>query len=1386
MTSRVVLGRAWRRMARRARQAPRRDWAAVGIAILLVLASVLQRPGSITFDTKLDLVVDPARFLGAALRPWSPDINLGSLQNQAVGYLFPIGPFFLAGEVLGVPTWWWQRLWSGLVLVVAFDGMRRLTRAWPVGGDAASIIAGLAYALSPRVLTTVGVISAETLPGAILPWTVLPLVLAARSRLRWRHGVVLSAASVPLMSGVNATEVLMILPLPALIILGSAGRVRARLGRVAVWALFVLVATAWWVGPLLVQGRYASPFLDFIESARATTAPIGWLEAVRGVTHWVAFLPADVSGWAAGAVLVERAPLVLAMTTISALGLAGLGAARLRDRGVVWVALLLGLIVVTLGHGGVAGSPLSEVFRSVLDGPGAPFRNVHKVDPMIRMPLALGLAAVLPAVARTIEAPIRRVGGLAAPRVPVVSRALAAVAVVAALVLASAPLFSGSVRADEGWPRFPAAWRSMAATMQALPAGSRVLVVPAAGNVDQAWGRTVDEPIQTIGGVSWVSRSQVPLIGVGGMRLVDALEQRLASGLPSDALAGALRRVGVSHVLFRSDLNPLPGEPGPERVLNALRGSPGLEQVASSGRGRGGLSQLSLWAVRGRSPVVSATAFATTRVFRGASEDVLGLVETRSVTPNERLVSAASATTGDDVGSADHPAMVTDSPKLRERAFGRVHDAVSEVLGAGTSWSTGRVANDFAPIPGAPAPSIRWHPDIARIAASSSASSVTTFGPVRPAEQPLAALDGDLTTRWSSAPFTSVVGQWWEVVLPAPARLREVSVVVDTFAAPVTRLRVATERASVDVRVGPGGVARAPTLDGTTASRLRITVLGSRSTGAEQVSIAEVTGLPVDDPPALVVSSPVRVGDTVLLGTDPGRRACTGGAGGPVCDVGGQRGAEESRGPSRVVTFAERASWSVSGRAIATGGAAVDRLLDPVGRGVRAKASSVLGSDPLVTASAAVDADPGTAWVAAPGDPDPSLDLAWDERRMVSRVVLTRGEGVPGGLPAVASLEVDGVVVPATIRGPFVELSRPTPGRRITIRLRPRSTSFGVAEVSVAGVDGLKVRVDRSAATGTPCGLGPTFVVAGRRVPTRLSGSIGDLRSGAEFDILPCAELPVIPAGRAIVRVEPVAGFAVRSMTLRPRDPPGDRQVPTDSPVRVVENGASHREVELDPGPETLLTVAENYNGGWRATLDGRQLTAVIVDGWAQGWRVPAGKARAVRLDYAPMPFFRVTIVVGVVAMAALLLAGGLIVVRRRPAAAGPDVVPDPRRRSWWAIAGLGGVLGATGVLAGPGWALGCVVGVLLGCIRPPVAGGTGTRSLLGGPARGSSWGRSRREVVSWGVLALIVMSALWWLANPDHSPAADVPGVLAAAAVGAAVGRCAGEAMRGWRRGGG
>ena len=185
----------------------------------------------------------------------------------------------------------------------------------------------------------------------------LPLARSGSARAAAaRSGLVVAC-----MGGVNAVSTLAVLVLPGLYILTRPGRRRWALA--AWWAPAVLLATSWWLGPLLYQGRYGFNFLPYIEQAATTTQTMSAAAALRGSGNWVAYLNFGQPWLTAGSVMTESAWAVAAGAVAAAAGLAGLARRDLPEalwlRGTAAVAALWALA----GYGGPLGGPLRRRCR---------------------------------------------------------------------------------------------------------------------------------------------------------------------------------------------------------------------------------------------------------------------------------------------------------------------------------------------------------------------------------------------------------------------------------------------------------------------------------------------------------------------------------------------------------------------------------------------------------------------------------------------------------------------------------------------------------------------------------------------------------------------------------------------------------------------------------------------------------------------------------------------------------------------------------------------------------------------------------------------------------------------------------------------------------------
>jgi arabinofuranan 3-O-arabinosyltransferase len=1268
----------------------------LGTILVLVAFSFLQRPGDTTFDTKFDLSADPGAFLTRTLHLWNPQLSFGELQNQAYGYLFPQGTFFLVGDHLGAPDWVVQRLWSALILVAAYEGARRLYRAFRQDvGSWLPIVAGLAYAFSPRLLGLSGVLSAEVLPTAVLPWVVLPLVHALHGRMSPTRGALLSGCAVLFMGGVNAVENLATLPLPVLLLACSlASPVGRRLA--AWWVLATALACAWWLLPLLVLGKYSPPFLDYIETSVATTRPLGWVNAVRGADHWLGFITVSGEKWWPGAFDLATDPLLIGVTAVvAALSLAGLFHPTMPARLPLALSAVLGFVLLTIGRHGELGSPLDGSVRSLLDSSLALLRNVHKVDPLVRLPFALGFAhAVGLLVARSSRASgLRARVGRFAPR-------LAVGAACAVLLVSAQPMFAGHLR-KPGWDSVPQAWQQAADYLSEHAHGRRALVLPGSGFGQQTWGWTIDEPIQGVARTPWVSRSQVPLVPGPTIRFLDSLEERIQDGRGSPALAASLARAGISYIVVRRDLDLFASDaPSPARVDQALERSAGLLPVASFGStGFGDQALISIYSVLRETPQVQAVETDSVATLAGGSEDVISLLEAGALDPARPTV----VTPSDD---QDAPDLVGDGYRRRERQFGRLRDSVSQVMAASESYRNDRRAHDYPGVAGTRRVAAVY-PDISGLSASSSSGYADTLGPVRPELGPYSAVDGSDTTYWRSAPFEDPRGQWLEVRLKQPQPLSHVDVTVgvDGYSGvPVRRIRVdAGGQVSEQVVDPETGVVRVP-LSGASVDRVRVTVLatfGDPDTGV--VTIREISL------PGLALGRDLQVPDVhadddtgFVFRAAPDRRACVDSLVGQACEPAAARPSEEEAGLFRRFSTDGAGSWSISGTVGARAVPETSELLWPLGGEVRVGASSVLANDPAVSGQFAFDDDPRTAWLSGQGDPSPALVLQWARPRTLTRLRVEPAVGL-ARTPVVAEIESGGETRRVDLGSGSVGLFSPLRTNQVTIRFpMPKATAdtatlpVGVGELKIDGLRSLTYAPQSAARTGADCGLGPDVVVDGHRVPTRVSGTLADVIGGAALTLEPCRGPVRLEAGDHEVSVASTDRFVPTTVSLLPAGGSEEAAVHTRA-TKVERWDATSRAVRVAPGAEALLRVPENVNAGWRATLDGKQLEKTTVDGWQQAYRVPAGAGGLVRLSYAPDRPYRLALLAGGIA-AGILLLGCLLTgwrERRRvtiPAALPPGVaatIPS----GWPAVATmllLGWVLGGVPLAAG------VVLGVLL------------------------------------------------------------------------------------------
>jgi arabinofuranan 3-O-arabinosyltransferase len=403
--------------------------------LLLALLPFVTAPGDIIADSKLDLSVNPVGFLARALSLWDPQ-QFGQLQNQANGYVFPVEPFFLVGRLASVTPWILQRLWISALLIIAFLGTVRLAERMGIGAPWTRTAAGLAYALSPMALTLLGEYSAEYLPQAMLPWILIPLTAVSKGTSEgtskgtgegtsegggYVRAVARSAVAVAACSGVNAACTVAVLVPVVIYILTRSRTVRWRL--LTWWSAAVVLVTVWWSVPLLLLSKYGVSFLPYTESAAVTTSVTSLDNALRGTENWISYLVVDGQPWwQLGYKIANQVLPTLLTGLVAALGLTGLVRRQMPERRFLVWTVLTGLVIISSGYVTHLGNPLAGPIAELINGPVSAFRNLWKFDPLIRLPIVLGLAQLL----ATVRMPRLRVTVIAAAGVGIAGVALPA------------------------------------------------------------------------------------------------------------------------------------------------------------------------------------------------------------------------------------------------------------------------------------------------------------------------------------------------------------------------------------------------------------------------------------------------------------------------------------------------------------------------------------------------------------------------------------------------------------------------------------------------------------------------------------------------------------------------------------------------------------------------------------------------------------------------------------------------------------------------------------------------------------------------------------------------------------------------------------------------
>ncbi|HEY1590151.1 MAG TPA: alpha-(1-_3)-arabinofuranosyltransferase family protein [Solirubrobacteraceae bacterium] len=1341
------------------------------LALMSFGLALAQSPGQISFETKVDLHLEPLRFLGSVLSAWSPTGDLGHVQSgQYVGYLFPMGPFFAIGRLLGLPDWLVDRLWLGAVLAIGAWGVVRLIDALLARSRGVEhVVAGLAYVLNPYVVTIGNRTTIFLVAYAALPWMLLAVHRGVHNPRGWRWPAALALLLAASGGGVNAATVAWVLVAPALLLLYEVAVIGVRRAAAIAFtwraALASVAASLWWIGGVLIGSAHGTNFLPFIEQPGTIWQTTSVPEVLRGMGYWVSYAGVAFVGHAlplqsSSSTMLFTPTVVVASLLVPALAVAGfLWTRRWRYGPFLLTLVLVGVVIVAAGF--PEGTPLRQGLHFVYNRAQVVqfLRTSYKAAPLIMLGVAGLLGAACGEAWRRLQGRWRR--------------AVLLTTVAGLLALAAWPLTSGDAIGLRS-RGVPSAWRQAAADLdRQLPANSRAIVLPSQLFSYYTWGGTVDPVLPVLSSRPIAQRSITPWANLHSTDLlwtVDRLvqQQRLYPG----ELRPLLSLMGVRAVVSGTDDDRLrSGSVDPTTAASELAAQ-GLGQPARTyGPSRTfvtppdqvypamRLPEVRRYDLSSSAGMVGVRPAGPPTIIDGSAEGLAGLAAFGGLAAQAPMFYAGdlSGAKLSALTAGGAQVVITDSNRRRVFVNSLADQNLGPTVGANDSFSADAAILDPFAARGSDDQTVQFLKGASYIRAPYSPGFV-----LFPEHRPFAAFDSSPSTAWLADHSLDPLQRWIEVGFTSPRDVPFIDILpYNDSRATVHAVEVAGRRFAVH----PGWNHLVLDLRNVRALRVRMAAVGTPHDvpgGAGGLAEIRVPGLHVSE----ALRAPVlaehelaghdlgHVGLTYLFerttGDDPLHRMRGHGA----WQAGSTRDAGDGEtGLARLFTPPAARSWS-AGAWLSLSPLTLDSELDRLAGypgPVVADSSGRFLNEGRFRASSAFDGAGSTAWV---GELDPGSRpwIEWQVPRpaTVSRLQLTV-PAFPVQVPARVALSVDGragAVAPVSPDG-SVRFLVPLYGRRFRLevlktRVPPEFASAGVrarravgiGEIEGAGVE--RMIVPRRGPLHAGCGIA-AFTVGGRRVALRVIGGVPNLDRGGALRATQCSPPVALASGLQLL----TAGSGVFRFNWLRLGSPAPAGIPAASGGgRVLDAGHIGRTsvtgVRVELRDRSWLVLGESYDSGWRASCDGRSLgSPVVIDGYANGWSAPAG-CQAVSFTFAPQ---RTMVWLYALSAAVAIACLALLLFRRAPASAPPEAARLPvaaRRPRVPTRAAIG---------------LGLLAGVVLGFIFSIRSG------LVIGPVVAVIAGRGisvRALILAAGALLVVVVPAIYLLDLPPNQGGYD------------------------------
>ena len=362
---------------------------------------------------------------------------------------------------------------------------------------------------------------------------------------------------------------------------------------------------------------------------------------------------------------------------------------------------------------------------------------------------------------------------------------------------ASSPLWTGQILANGfNQPAVPPDYvRAAATALNAAHPGTRLYALPGNNFGAQRWGDTIDTVYPGLMTRPFITHEQQIMGSLPTADVLEAVDGPLQDGVMNwNAMAPMASLLNAGDVLVQYDqAYERYDTPNPQTLAAQLTTPPpGLVDPVSYGTPRpnvpllphfdegslalpanpGWPSPLVSYTVTNPRPIVRTESTSTPLVVAGDANGVVGAASVGLLAGNPTILYSGTLDTDKKLQQAtlSKPAnlVVTDS----NRKQGYRWNSLNENSGYTETAAQGPDTADpsDAPLdlfPGAPADAQTTTvlAGVSSVTASSYGSSITYL----PEDRPAAALDGNTQTAWVTNSFVGQIGQWWQVVLDAPA-----------------------------------------------------------------------------------------------------------------------------------------------------------------------------------------------------------------------------------------------------------------------------------------------------------------------------------------------------------------------------------------------------------------------------------------------------------------------------------------------------------------------------------------------------------------------------------------------------------------------------------------